>query len=230
MTKEEKLSILKKSKDFFKEEIVESHIKNTIKLNNINKFNINPFIHRYLAQFAFGNSDPKSLAKVLIYPRVLGTSINTTFGNKMQAYCGKVLSGNGSLVDGMDIEFIDCIDGKKKYCQIKAGPQTINKDDVTTIINHFSSAIRLSRTNNLNISSENCMVGVIYGEQKDLSNNYKKIDHYYPVYIGKEFWLHLTGDEGFYDKLILSFVEVAEEMDSSELLNNTIQELSKYFN
>ncbi|OLA93163.1 MAG: hypothetical protein BHW63_02560, partial [Mycoplasma sp. CAG:611_25_7] len=179
-------SILKKSKDFFKEEIVESHIKNTIKLNNINKFNINPFIHRYLAQFAFGNSDPKSLAKVLIYPRVLGTSINTTFGNKMQAYCGKVLSGNGSLVDGMDIEFIDCIDGKKKYCQIKAGPQTINKDDVTTIINHFSSAIRLSRTNNLNISSENCMVGVIYGEQKDLSNNYKKIDYYYPVYIGKE--------------------------------------------
>ncbi len=229
MTEQERLLILEKSKRFFKDEIVESHIKNTTKLGTINNFNINPFIHKYLAQFAFGNSDPESLAKVLIYPRVLGTSITTTFGNKMQAYCGQVLAGNGSLVDGMDIEFIDCIDGKKKYCQIKAGPQTINKDDVKTICDHFSAAIRLSRTNNLNISSENCMVGVFYGEPKDLSANYKKIDYHYPVYIGKEFWYRLTGDEDFYNKLISSFAEVAKEMDSSKLLNDTIQKLSQNF-
>ena len=171
MTEQERQLILERSKNFFKEEIVESHVKNTIKLGKIKNFNINPFIHKYLAQFAFGNSDPESLAKVLVYPRVLGTSITTTFGNKMQAYCGQVLAGNGSLVDGMDIEFIDCIDGKKKYCQIKAGPQTINKNDVKTICDHFSAAIRLSRTNNLNITSENCMVGIFYGEYKDLSAN-----------------------------------------------------------
>lgn len=229
MTEQERLEILEKSKLFFKEEIVESHIKNTMKLGSLKEFNVNPFMHKYLAQFAFGNSEPESLAKVLIYPRVLGTSIATTFGNKMQAYCGKVLSGHGSLVDGMDIEFIDCVDGKRKYCQIKAGPQTINKDDVTTILNHFSAAIRLSRTNNLNISSENCVVGVFYGEPKDLSANYKKIDFHYPVYIGKEFWHRLTGDEDFYERLISSFAEVAKEMDSSELLNETIQKLSKEF-
>lgn len=229
MTEEERLLILEKSKNFFKEEIVKSHIKNTEKLSSINKFNINPFIHNYLAQFSFGNSDPESLAKVLIYPRVLGTSINTTFGNKMQAYCGKVLAGNGSLVNGMDIEFIDCVDGKKKYCQIKAGPQTINKDDVKTICDHFSAAIRLSRTNNLNITSENCVVGIFYGEPKDLSANYKKINYTYPVYIGKEFWHRLTGDKDFYDKLISSFADVAKEMDSSKLLNDTIQKLSKNF-
>lgn len=229
MTEDERLLILEKSKNFFKEEIVKSHIKNTEKLSSINEFNINPFIHNYLAQFSFGNSDPESLAKVLIYPRVLGTSINTTFGNKMQAYCGKVLAGNGSLVNGMDIEFIDCVDGKKKYCQIKAGPQTINKDDVKTICDHFSAAIRLSRTNNLNITSENCVVGIFYGEPRDLSANYKKINYTYPVYIGKEFWHRLTGDKDFYDKLISSFADVAKEMDSSKLLNETIQKLSKNF-
>lgn len=229
MTEQERQLILERSKKFFKDEIVESHIKNTTKLGKINNFNINPFIHRYLAQFAFGNADPESLAKALIYPRVLGTSITTTFGNKMQAYCGQVLAGNGSLVDGMDIEFVDCIDGKKKYCQIKAGLQTINKDDVKTICDHFKAAIRLSRTNHLNITSENCMVGIFYGEPKDLSANYKQIDYNYPVCIGREFWYRLTGDEEFYDKLISSFAEVAKEMDSSELLKDTIQKLSQDF-
>ena len=227
MEDNERLLILEKSKKFFKEKIVRSHIKNTTKLNSVSEFNINPFLHSYLAQFAFGNSDPESLAKALIYPRVLGTSINTTFGNKMQEYCSDVLSGSGSLVSGMDIEFVDCIDGKKKYCQIKAGPQTINKDDVKTICDHFLSVIRLSKTNNMHITNENCVVGVFYGDPKDLSANYKKIEKDYSIYIGKEFWHRLTGDEDFYDKLISSFAEVAKEMDSSKLLNDTIKKLSK---
>lgn len=227
MTEQERLLILEKSKIFFKNEIVKSHIKNTTKLCSVDEFNINPFLHTYLAQFAFGNSDPESLAKILIYPRVLGTSITTTFGNKMQAFCGQVLDGNGSLVNGMDIEFIDYIDGQKKYCQIKAGPQTINKDDVKTICDHFSAAIRLSRTNNLHITSDNCVVGIFYGEPKDLSANYRKIEKDYPVYIGKDFWYRLTGDENFYNKLIASFAEAAKEMDSSKLLNDTIQKLSQ---
>ena len=229
MTEEERLLILNKSKTFFKEEIVKNHIINTEKLTDIKKFKINPFLHSYLAQFAFGNSTPESLAKVLIYPRALGTSIATTFGNKMQAYCGQVLSGNGSLVSGMDIVFTDCLDGKKKYCQIKAGPQTINKDDVDTICGHFDSAIRLSRTNNIKVTSENCVVGVFYGEPKDLSANYQKIEKRFPVYIGQEFWYRLTGDKSFYEKLIISFGEVAKEMDSSQLLDYTIKKLAQNF-
>lgn len=229
MTEEERLEILKKSKIFFTDNIIKSHIKNTKKLESISEFKVNPFIHKYLSQFAFGDSKPESMAKALIYPRALGTSIATTFGNAMQAYCGEVLSGNGSMVSGMDIEFIDCIDGKKKYCQVKAGPQTINKDDVTTIEDHFKAAVRLSRTNNLHITAENCIVGVLYGEPKELSANYRKIKKDYSVYIGKEFWYRLTGDEEFYERLIDSFANVAKEMDSSELLNKTIQKLSETF-
>ena len=210
-------------------EIIKIFFENTKKLKDINQFNINPFTHNYLAQFIFGNSEPESLAKVLLYPRILGTSISTTFGHQMQFYCGEVLNGNGSLVDGMDIEFIDCIDGEKKYCQMKAGPQTINKDDVKTITDHFQHAIRLGKTNNIPISNSNCVVGIFYGERKDLSTNYKNIAKDYSVYIGREFWYHLTGDETFYDKLISSFVEIAKDMDSSKLVNEVKEELSKYF-
>lgn len=153
MNEQERLEILEKSKVFFREKIVVSHIKNTTKLESVKEFNINPFMHKYLVQFAFGNSDPESLAKVLIYPRVLETSM------------------------------------------------TINKDDVATIVGHFQAAIRLSRTNNLHISSDNCVVGVFYGEPKDLSANYRKTDKDFPVYIGRDFWHRLTGDEDFYDIL-----------------------------
>ena len=59
----------------------------------------------------------------------------------------------------------------------------------------------LSRTNNLHISSDNCVVGVFYGEPKDLSANYRKTDKDFPVYIGRDFWHRLTGDEDFYDIL-----------------------------
>lgn len=229
MNETERLALLKKSKVFFKENIVQNHIQNTQKLTSPNKFNINPFMHKYLAQFAFGNASPESLAKVLIYPRVLGTSITTTFGSAMQKYCGDVLSGNGSLVAGMDIEFIDCIDGQKKYCQIKAGPQTINKDDVETIKGHFSAAIRLSRTNNLHITSANCVVGVLYGTPDSLSQNYRVIDRDYPVYVGKDFWQRLTGDEFFYDKLIDAFVDAAKELDSSSLLDDVVNKLANQF-
>src|SRR5699024_1073932 len=102
--------------------IAKSHMANTEKLTSLEQFNVNPFLNKYLANFLTGNDDSRSVAKALVYPRVLGTSINTTFGNQMQSFISDVLGGQGSLSPGIDIEFIDKIDGHKKYCQIKAGP------------------------------------------------------------------------------------------------------------
>lgn len=228
MTSEEKKAILDSAKDFFRTRIAPNHISNTEKLQDISEFNVNPFLHKYLAQFAFGDSSPESMAKALILPRALGTSITTTFGNQMQYFCNNVLSSFASTTSGIDIEFIDCIDGVRKYCQVKAGPNTINKDDVPIIKDHFRSVINLARTNGLRIASADCVVGVLYGESKDLSGHYKKINEDYPVIVGQEFWYRLTGDPHFYDDLISAFAEVADEMDSSELMKKTIQRLAAY--
>ena len=65
-----KKKIIKNFKDWFKDSIIENHKKNTQKLETLNEFNINPFLLHYLANYLEGNSDPKSLAKALIYPRV----------------------------------------------------------------------------------------------------------------------------------------------------------------
>lgn len=194
-------------------------------------FKINPFLVNYLAAFLCGNTEPESLAKALIYPRVLGTSINTSFGQNIQIFISSLaeVAGNASGIDGIDIEFTDAIDNRKKYCQCKAGPQTINKDDVATIMGHFGHLQNKARLDRLNVGLTDLVVGVLYGERADLSGNYKNIDKTYPVYCGAEFWEHLTGDQNFYFRLSKAFGEVVEEenIDGSRIILDKITEIAR---
>jgi len=228
MNEKERLIILEKAKAFFKNEIVESHItvgcKNASQLKN---YNVNPFLFKYLANFLKGDDKARSIAEALVLPRVLGSSISTSFGMKIQKLISELFEGFGSTTPGIDIEFIDAIDGRKKYCQIKSGPNTINFDDVTTIFNHFTGTINLARTNNLNIGINDMVVGVIYGEVSELSSHYKKINEKYPVIIGQDFWHRLTGKKDFYFDLIDAVGEVALEVDGTKVLAQTIDALSK---
>ena len=226
MNEVERRQIISSAKQFFRSRIAENHIANTRKLASLRQFNINPFTHKYLAQFAFGNSSPESMAKAILYPRILGTSISTTFGTQLQYFCNEVLASYASTTSGIDIEFVDALDGRKKYCQVKAGPTTINHDDVDTIRNHFRAIRNLARTNHLDLNISDCIVGVFYGTEDALSQSYKRINEEYPVYVGAGFWHRLTGDAGFYYDLIDAFAEVADEMDSSELIEGVIKDLS----
>ena len=229
MNEQEKREILSKAKALFKDNIVENHIKNTKKLKKKKEFIINPFLINYLANFAFGDTSKESIAKALVYPRILGTSINTSFGAQIQTFCCEVLSGLASTTSGIDIEFVDALDGRKKYCQIKSGPNTINHADITSIKDDFKAIKNLARVNHLPNFNPNidCIVGVLYGEPDNLSQFYKTINEEYPVIIGQEFWHRLTGDESFYNELIDSFVSVADEVDSTDLIKEVIHELSE---
>lgn len=102
---------------------------------HLSSFDLNPFLINYLAAFLCGDTQPVSLAKALVYPRILGTSLNTSFGQNVQVFISQLqeVVGGASGIDGIDIEFVDAIDGRRKYCQCKAGPKTINKDDIATI-------------------------------------------------------------------------------------------------
>lgn len=219
--------IIEKAKEFFRKEIAPNHIANTKKLTKLQHFNLNPFLDKYKASFLTGNDDPESIARALVYPRVLGTSINTTFGNKLQKFCSTVLEGFASTTSGIDIEYIDKIDRRRKYCQIKAGPNTINKDDVETIKGHFKGVKNLARTNNLNIGLNDLVVGVLYGTPTELSSHYKKINKEYPVIIGVDFWYRLTGEQDFYQRLTDAIGCVASEYDASELIEKVIIKLGK---
>lgn len=228
MTQEEKRLILDKAKQFFKDKIIKNHQIKTRGLRHLRSFKPNPFLEQYLANFVFGSGDAVNVAKALIYPRVLGTSITTIFGTQMQSFCKDVLNGYASTTKGIDIEFIDQVDGRKKYCQIKAGPQTINNDDITTIRNHFKDIRHLARTNGLRDFNPDtdCIVGVFYGTFDDLAATYITINETHPVFVGQEFWKRLTGDDNFYQELIAAIAEVAQEVNGTAMIDEVIQGLS----
>lgn len=228
MDNNQRNKIIENAKTFFRNEIVQSHIKGAcIRASKLSEYNINPFLFKYLANFLTGNDDPESIARALVLPRILGSSINTSFGMKIQSLISSLFQGLGSTTQGIDIEFTDAIDGRKKYCQLKAGPNTINHDDVTTIINHFKGVRALARTNSLNVGINDMIVGVVYGEQTELSSHYKRIGNDFPVIIGKDFWHRLTGKEDFYFELIDAIGEVALEVDASNVVDQTIKKLAQ---
>lgn len=230
MTEEQKKAIIESGKDYFRTIIIPNHLDNLKKLR-LSDFNVNPFTINYLAAFLCGDTEPESLAKALVYPRILGTSINTSFGQNIQVFISRLaqLTGSASGIDGIDIEFIDAIDGRKKYCQCKAGPQTINKDDIATILGHFKHLANKARLDRLPIQLDDLIVGVLYGEAQKLSGNYKVIASHYPVYCGSDFWARITGDYDFYYKLAKAFGEVVEEdgIDGSRLIMEKIQDIAK---
>ena len=172
MEENQKKAIIEKGKEYFRSIIIPAHLKNVEKLH-LKSFNVNPFLVNYLASFLCGDTSSMSLAKALIYPRILGTSINTSFGQNLQVFISSLaeVAGRASGIDGIDIEFTDAIDGRTKYCQCKAGPQTINADDVATIMGHFGHLQSKARLDRLPLQINDLIVGVLYGEPSELSAN-----------------------------------------------------------
>lgn len=235
MTEEQKTRALEKAKEMFRNDFEKNRKKAVKALGKISSFKPNPFLHKYLAESVWGNCDAHSLAKALIYPRILGTSVATSFGSFMQKYCCSevfVETNHARAVDtkGLDIAFIDAIDGREKLCQLKSGPQTINSGDADQIIDKLNEARRRLMANGGSAIPEDYIVGVLYGTSADLSAHYQKIannDH--PVYIGKEFWRRFTGDEAFYSDLIAVFTELAEESNIDILINDAVEQLAINF-
>jgi len=71
--------------DCFEKNIFENHLSAIEKTHSkLKSYNINPIILKYLSKILENNYTPEGVAKALFYPRVLGTSINTSFGTRIQ--------------------------------------------------------------------------------------------------------------------------------------------------
>ena len=98
MTENERAKILLNAKELFRNEIVGAHLLGAcVRARTLEAYNINPFLLKYLANFLEGNDNPESIAKALIYPRLLSTSI-TTIGENVR---GLLSHDNGKTLEGM---------------------------------------------------------------------------------------------------------------------------------
>lgn len=204
---------------------IELSLKENSKLEN---YQINPILLRYLSKVLDDKYSPAGVAKALFYPRVLGTSINTSFGTQIQKMFVRLNLAKGSLISGMDIEFIDKVDNRKKWCQLKSGPNTINSEDVTPLIKKFTTTINLARTNSelSNIRNTDFVVGVIYGDSNELSQHYKRIDRTHPVLVGQDFWFRITGYPNFYTQLVNALIESITNIDTEDYINEGCNKLA----
>ncbi len=216
--------------EYFEKNIFENHIEASLKKHTqLKYYKINPIVVKYLSKLLDDEYKPEGVAKALFYPRVLGTSINTIFGSQIQSMFVILEIANGSLIPGMDIEFEDKLDGRKKWCQLKSGPNTINHEDVKPLINKFTKTINLARTNNefKNIANTDFIVGVLYGEEDELSRHYQRIDETHPVYIGKEFWHRLTGFPSFYNGLVEALHKSIVNVDTKNVIEEGCKKLAE---
>ena len=196
-------------------------------------FKVNPFTIQATAN-AFGSIVTiDSLAKAIVYPFALGTSMATSFGSNFQDFMVSTTGGlaKPSIVSGMDIEYDDAIDHRHKYCQIKSGPTTINKDDIKTIEDHFKGLTNLARTNHLPLDASDKVVGVLYGTHSDLSTMYKTIEKDgINVFAGEEFFYHITGIHGLYQGMIESAQKAAENSEMKESIDKLLKEVESGIN
>jgi len=229
-------------KQYFKEEFSEV-IKGKLQEGHaLDSFNVNPLVLIALSSGIFGEPTSMNMAKVLLYPRVFGTSVSTTFGDKMQKLCAAHLGAQASSTPGMDLEFDDKVDRHRVIMQLKAGPNTINSGDVGPMLEDMRSAYRLLRQNRVPQESMPLFaVGITYGTIGEISGHYRKIHEStvggqmsIPILIGQDFWHRLTGDLDFYAGMIGIFVELFEQEDYTGLLDADLAKLAseieaKYF-
>lgn len=74
ITEKQKKAIIESGKDYFRSSIIPNHIRNLQKLR-LKDFDVNPFLINYLSAFLCGDTTPHSMAKALVYPRILGTRL-----------------------------------------------------------------------------------------------------------------------------------------------------------
>lgn len=222
--------LVQKIVDYFKIKIFENHITSSLERNSkLKSYNINPIVLKYLSKILVDDYTPLGVAKALYYPRVLGTSINTSFGTQVQNMFVELSIAEGSMIKGMDIEFIDKIDNRKKWCQLKSGPNTINSEDVKPLIKKFTDTINLARTNKAlaDVRNTDFIVGVLYGDEAELSMHYKNINSNHPVHVGRDFWYRLTGFENFYDELVIALHKSIDDLDTNNVINKGCDQLAE---
>ncbi|MBD1558510.1 restriction endonuclease [Vibrio sp. S9_S30] len=220
--------LLSQITEYFEQKIFLNHKEKSLKQNaRLKSYNINPIVVRYLSKVLADDFTPIGVAKALYYPRVLGTSINTSFGDRIQKMFVELKLAEGSLIKGMDIEFEDRIDGRKKWCQLKSGPNTINSEDVKPLLKKFTAVTNLARTNSMLLNNNDLIMGVLYGTAGELSQHYMTINEQYPVIVGQEFWHRLTGYEEFYHELVAELDTLIFSLPTDDFLNEGCLSLAK---
>lgn len=108
-----------------------------------------------------------------------------------------------------------------------AGPGTSDDDD--DIIPTLKKFKVVMTQPSLDVQFDDIVVGFLFGKLEHLPMPYMELRGYYSVSCGADFWLHLTGDKGFYIRMLKALGEVLDEGDfeGSELVQAKVKEFAE---
>lgn len=224
MTEQQKQAIIESGKQYFRSLIIPDRLENLDEIS-LDSLGLEAYFFNYLSTFIKEDSQFVELAKALVYPCIFDMVFETCDTHDAEPFVSQLqgIIGGASDFDGIDFEFIDTVDGRHKYCLLKAGVESVDVDDLVTIFSHFKPVVSQP---GLDLHFEDLLVGVLFGREEDLCDFYMIIDSQYPVLCGKKFWKHLTGDSRFYARLHKAMVEVLdeEELEVRELIQAKIEQ------
>ena len=156
----------------------------------------------------------------------LSSQEETLFGDFLEGLAiyvaEQVHSGLKSSATGIDLEFVK--DGARYIVSIKSGPNWGNSSQIAKMRDNFSTAARVIRQGNAG-SSVIAINGCCYGrDAKPDKGSYFK-------YCGQDFWELISGDSGFYTRIIEPLGHNAKQRNDNFATNYgaVINRLSREF-
>lgn len=227
MTEQQKQAIIESGKQYFRSIIKLSYFDCLSKLP-LDSLDFDPYFINYLSTSTKEDSQFVELAKAIVYPEVFNRVFIFSADNKIQTLVSlfQDFTLGASRFDGIDFEFIDAIDGRHKYCQCMAGPGTSDDDD--DIIPTLKQFKHIMTQPDLDVQFDDIVVGVLFGKYEYMAMPLMTLDAQYRVWCGADFWLHLTGDKGFYIRMLKALGEVLDEgnFEGSELIQAKVKEIA----
>lgn len=195
---------------------------NTIQRLRLRDFNINPFLFRLLSE-QMGLNDARSIVKFLLHERFERGAV-TSAGDMFQKLAAIFCEPTG--VEGADL--LKQKEGQYYYIQVKAGPNTVDKDACVKLSKDLRSAQRRH-------PGSITVFGMAYGSEEQISNivrSYLDVDK---KLIGKDFWAFISGDPNCLEELYEIAGEVARTFRDkkgrtiAQLLRKKLEQLVKEF-
>ena len=166
----------------------------------------------------------------------LSSQEETIFGNLMEELaifvCKKVYGGHKA--EQGKFKSVDLIfekDGKTYIVGIKSGPNWANSDQINRMKGNFKKARKILKSEG-NTNTVVAINGCIYGKDNHPHKvNVRDKEKSYYKYCGQEFWEFITGDNKFYQQIILPIDKGAKKRDENfrNIYSAKINELTKDF-
>lgn len=201
-------SLYECSVKYFQENLFDNSLEKILNFSETIEYS-NPYLDTYRANFTNSNGSKESQAMISIFlGSYLQTSLTTSFARTITSFLISNFDGEQYKQSGI-VKIKSALQGEEYICLIKTGPNNSNSSSPGRDKKRLEDAMNFFEVSK---SSVGYLFPLIPEEGKRIlgDRHAKYLDIADAVWIGGDFWRHVTGvDEA--DKIMIKSFEVAAE-------------------